>query len=353
MVDWTICKLGDILNFRRGYDLPKTSMREGDVPVAGSNGIIGYHDVATPISPCITIGRSGNVGTPYIYDKCWAHNTVLYVDDYKGNNPLYLYYLLKTIPLAAFGGGSAVPTLNRNHIHPIEIKHCSTLATQQHIAAILGALDDKIELNRRINANLEEQAIALFKEWFLKNCDVNCRKGHLADVVQIWDALRKPLSGQERDKMQKIYPYYGAAALMDYVDDYLFDGIYLLVGEDGTVIDDRGFPVLQYVWGKFWVNNHAHVLTGTNGFSTESLYILLGLTKVKAIVTGAVQPKINQANLKNIPIDIPPVELLKEYEAIIRPIFAKIRSNREENRRLATLRDALLPKLMRGEIMVV
>ena len=167
MTSWKTYKLGDILNFRRGHDLPKTQMVDGKIPVAGSNGIIGYHNVSTPIEPCITIGRSGNVGTPYIYDRCWAHNTVLYIDDFKGIDPLYLYYLLKTIPLASYGGGSAVPTLNRNHIHPIEIKHTPSLEEQRRIAGILGAIDDKIENNRRINTNLELQAQALYKQWFV------------------------------------------------------------------------------------------------------------------------------------------------------------------------------------------
>ena len=154
MEEWIKCPLGDILNFRRGHDLPKTSLIPGDIPVAGSNGIIGFHNIATPISPCITIGRSGNVGTPYIYGKCWAHNTVLYIDDYKGNDPKYLYYLLKTLPLASFGGGSAVPTLNRNHIHPLEVVFCKNIELQKKIAGILSKIDNKIELNRQINDNL-------------------------------------------------------------------------------------------------------------------------------------------------------------------------------------------------------
>lgn len=154
MEEWIKCPLGDILNFRRGHDLPKTSMIPGDIPVAGSNGIIGFHNVSTPISPCITIGRSGNVGTPYIYDQCWAHNTVLYIDDYKGNDPKYLYYLLKTLPLASFGGGSAVPTLNRNHIHPLEVDFCRDIELQKKIACILSKIDDKIEINNQINDNL-------------------------------------------------------------------------------------------------------------------------------------------------------------------------------------------------------
>ena len=154
MEEWKEYKLGELLNFRRGYDLPKTEMESGSIPVAGSNGIIGYHNECTPVSPCITIGRSGNVGTPHYYEKCWAHNTVLYIDDFKGNNPLFLVYLLQSLPLKSFGGGSAVPTLNRNHIHPIVVKSTQNIQLQKKIVEVLSSLDSKIALNRRINDNL-------------------------------------------------------------------------------------------------------------------------------------------------------------------------------------------------------
>lgn len=137
---------------------------------------------------------------------------------------------------------------------------------------------------------------------------------------------------------------------MDYVDRYLFGGIYLLLGEDGTVVDDNGFPVLQYVDGKFWVNNHAHVITGKCGFTVELLYLLFSLTNVKFIVTGAVQPKISQANLNKVPVLIPDADELKSFNSEIQPFFAQIRDLRAENDRLATLRDTLLPRLMSGEI---
>ena len=137
---------------------------------------------------------------------------------------------------------------------------------------------------------------------------------------------------------------------MDYVDRYLFDGIYLLLGEDGTVVDDKGFPVLQYVEGKFWVNNHAHIITGKNGFTVELLYLLFSLTNVKSIVTGAVQPKISQANLNKVPVLIPDAGELESFDSIIQPFFAQIRNLRVENDRLATTRDTILPKLMSGEI---
>jgi type I restriction enzyme S subunit len=176
--------------------------------------------------------------------------------------------------------------------------------------------------------------------------------GVLGDIVELFDSKRVPLSGNQRDKMDKIYPYYGAATLMDYVDNYLFDGIYLLLGEDGTVIDNLGYPTLQYVWGKFWVNNHAHVLQGCNGFTVESLYILLKQTSVTSIITGAVQLKINQANLKALAVTVPSVKEMEEYNLLIDPMFVQIRENHDESRRLAELRDTLLPRLMSGELSV-
>ena len=204
------------------------------------------------------------------------------------------------------------------------------------------------------NHNLEEQAKAIYATYFPYSVDDalpdDWRKGTLGEIIDLHDSKRIPLSGNERAKMEKIYPYYGAASLMDYVNDYLFDGVFLLLGEDGTVVTDNGLPVLQYVWGKFWVNNHAHILTGKAGFSVESLLLLLKQTPVKSIVTGAVQPKISQANLKSIPIIIPPEKLLQEFNSAITPLFALIRQNSEESKRLAQLRDTLLPKLMSGEI---
>ncbi len=137
---------------------------------------------------------------------------------------------------------------------------------------------------------------------------------------------------------------------MDYVDNYLFDGIYLLLGEDGTVIDEKGYPILQYIDGKFWVNNHAHILTGKLGFSVEELYLFFSLTNIKSIVTGAVQQKVSQGNLKNVPAVIPSETVLREFDDLIQPIFAQIRNLRAENTNLALLRDNLLPKLMSGEL---
>jgi type I restriction enzyme S subunit len=268
----------------------------------------------------------------------------------KDTDYLFLYYLLvcNRDRIENMGSGTTFKEVSGSVMKQIEVDVPADKAEQQAISQILGVLDDKIENNTKINNHLGQMVQAIWLERFGgRNPD-----GILGDIIELFDFKRIPLSGNQRDKMDKVYPYYGAAALMDYVEDYLFDGIYLLLGEDGTVIDDLGFPTLQYVWGKFWVNNHAHIMQGRNNFTTESLYVLLKQTSVTSIVTGAVQPKINQANLKSLAVVVPTAEEMDEFNASISPIFARIRENIDENQRLAELRNALLPRLMSGELSV-
>ena len=219
--------------------------------------------------------------------------------------------------------------------------------------------------NRRRNDNLEQQAQALYKSWFVDFEPFNgdefieteigmiprgWRIGNLLDVAELFDSKRKPLSGMQRSTMKKIYPYYGATSIMDYVDNYIFDGTYLLMGEDGSVITDEGYPFLQYVSGKFWPNNHAHVMQGKNGFTTEMLHCFLLKKNISEIVTGAVQAKVSQGNMKKISLAIAPNEILSAFAQVLDGIYAKIRAIYSENQQLGTMRDTLLPKLMSGEL---
>ena len=248
--------------------------------------------------------------------------------------------------------GTKIPRAQRKFAARIQ-QDIAPHPEQRNIAAVLGALDDKIKLNRRMNRTLEAIAQAVFRHWFVKNEAADgWEVGRLGDVVINFDSKRVPLSKREREQRQGEYPYYGAASVMDYVDDYLFDGIYVLMAEDGSVVGDDGHPVLQYVWGKFWVNNHAHVLQGTNGICNEYLYLYLKEVNILPYVTGAVQPKLSQASMNSIPFVIPPIELAKKFEELVSPLFAKIRANHEQSRTLAALRDALLPKLMRAKVRV-
>ena len=360
MTSWKTYKLGDILNFRRGHDLPKTEMVDGDIPVAGSNGVIGYHNVSTPIEPCITIGRSGNVGTPYIYDKCWAHNTVLYVDDFKGNDPLYLYYLLKTIPLASYGGGSAVPTLNRNHIHPIEIKHTPSLEEQRRIAGILGAIDDKIENNRRINTNLELQAQALFDEWFITNTFRLgvFSKAYLTDIANYLNGLAmqrfRPLEGEIGIPVLKIKEL--GQGQYDSSSDLCSPSIeekYIV--RDGDIIFSWSGTLLVDIWcsGVCGLNQHLFKVTSDKYpqwfiyyWTKHHLAKFIRIAKDKAVTMG----HIKRGDLEVSEVLIPDEKSFAEIDKMMSPIFKAIIANRIANRHLATLRDTLLPKLMNGDI---
>ena len=139
---------------------------------------------------------------------------------------------------------------------------------------------------------------------------------------------------------------------MDHVDDYLFDGPHVLTGEDGTVVDGEGYPVVQYVWGQFWVNNHAHVLKGKERIKDEFLYLYLQQTNIQAFVTGAVQPKLNQRNLKSIPLVLPSESACGAFTHVVEPMFAKVRANTDEAALIAAQRDALLPKLVSGDLRI-
>ncbi|MFM2303656.1 MAG: hypothetical protein RLZZ135_1066 [Cyanobacteriota bacterium] len=165
--DWIETTLGDVLTLQRGFDLPINQRIPGTIPVVASNGIVGNHDKAKVKSPGVVIGRSGSIGgAQFIKTDFWALNTTLYVKDFKGNDPRFIYYLLLNIDFKKFNVGSGVPTLNRNHIHPLRIS-IPPLPEQKAIASILSSLDDKIELNQQMNRTLEAQARAIFKSWFV------------------------------------------------------------------------------------------------------------------------------------------------------------------------------------------
>ena len=314
----------------------------------------------------IVFARTGaSTGRNYFYDGTdgefvYAGFLIKFSIDEKKVNPKYIKYFCQSKQykdwINSFNTGSTRGNINAQTLGKMPIPLIDR-KIQDAMVSILSSIDEKIKKNNEINNNLEQQAKALYKDWFFDftpfstdgNLPDGWRLGTVSDIIQFHDSKRVPLSGAERDKMAKIYPYYGATSLMDYVDNYLFDGIYLLLGEDGTVVDSLGFPILQYVYGQFWVNNHAHIITGKEGFSVEELYLFFSLTNIKSIVTGAVQQKVSQQNLKKVPAIIPSKDALSAFDELIQPIFSQIRNLRDENASLADLRDTLLPKLMSGE----
>lgn len=270
----------------------------------------------------------------------------------------------------------------RNNLNADDIKSFSfpenSLPEQEKIADILSVVDDKIELNSKICSELETMAKTLYGYWFMQFDfpDENGKpyrtsggemewneqlkreipKGwevtNIGKITANFDSRRIPLSQNERNSMKGDIPYYGATGVMDYVDRFIFDGQYVLIAEDGSVMDSDGYPIVQMIWGKAWVNNHAHVLEGHNGYSNELLYFVLKDIPVIKIMTGSIQKKINQDNLNNYKIPQIPHKIANRFTSILKPIFSKLRAVEIENSELTKLRDWLLPMLMNGQARV-
>ncbi|MCE7782175.1 restriction endonuclease subunit S [Staphylococcus xylosus] len=289
----------------------------------------------------------------------------------------YLYYYLSQDKFFDYmtqtAKGTKMPRGDKKAILDYEIKVPNIKHIQNYIVNLGKNIDKKIETNKKIIANLEELSQTLFKRWFVdfefpdENGNpyksnggemVDSELGEipkewsiqtLNDISESYNTKRKPLSKLEREKVTSIYPYYGATKIIDYVDDYLFDGKFILVGEDGTVQTEEGHPFVQYVWGKFWVSNHAHILKGNN-LSDETLMLILNNIDIEPYITGAVQPKISKKNLNGIKVIIGTKLIYEKFDQYSDIYYKKIREISEEIKNLIELRDTLLPKLMSGEM---
>lgn len=324
---------------------------------------------ARPQGGDIVITREAPMGEcamlPDALECCLGQRMVLLRPDASRVVGRYLLYALQSPRLQRQigmheGTGSTVSNLRIPALEALLVPSPS-LRAQSAIASILGALDDKIELNRKMIRNLDGISQAIFKSWFIDLDRVSAMDAQsglpagwqwvqLGRVVENLDRRRVPLSSRERAERSGTYPYYGAAGRIDSVDDYLFDGEYVLVGEDGSVIDENDRPVVQYVWGKFWVNNHAHVLQGCGGVSNEQLVAFLRQVNVRPYITGAVQPKLNQGNLNRIPFLLADASTCAEFDSVAKPLFARSIACNDEALILERLRDALLPGLLSGEL---
>lgn len=312
---------------------------------------------------------------PY-FKKIWfadkkggCSNDVLVLKTNKSVDKKFLYYVLSDNNFFNYSTvtskGTKMPRGSKTAIMKYLVPDVD-MPTQKRIADILSAYDDLIENNNRRIALLEKAAQELYKEWFVRfrfpshenakfenGLPMGWDVAKLGSILILEDTKRVPLSEQQRSGMQPIYPYYGACSIAGYVDKYIFDGVYLLLSEDGAnVVDENGYPTLQYVWGKFWVNNHAHIISKNGVYSVEFLHLLLKNTNMQSIVTGAAQPKISQKRLLNKKVIVPDSKIIKLFSERIDPIYKMIRYISESNRNIEKQRELLLPRLMSGKLEV-
>lgn len=364
MDNWKECSLEDVIIFQRGHDLPRYNMKEGNIPVAGSNGIIGYHNKATTKGPGITIGRSGNIGTPKFYAQdFWAHNTVLYVKDFKGNNEKFIYYFLHTLDFFSFNAGSAVPTLNRNHIHELKVK-IPPLPEQKAIAGVLSSLDDKIDLLHRQNKTLEAMAETLFRKWFIEEADESWEEKPFSFFGEI-------ICGKTPSK--KVDSYFDGNIPFIKIPDmhgniFVFDTQDKLSEEGKLSQKNKTLPPKSICVSciatvglvsmnaiESQTNQQINSIVPKNDFYRYFLFLFMksSYDLLQTMASGGTATlNLNTNDFSNIGVIYSGEDYLINFHKIVYPLFDKIYENQKQIRTLEKLRDTLLPKLMSGEVRV-
>ena len=163
----------------------------------------------------------------------------------------------------------------------------------------------------------------------------------LNDIAEIYNNKRKPLSSIVRSKRKGPFPYYGASGIVDYIDDFIFDGDYVLISEDGENLRSRNTPIAFHAKGKFWVNNHSHILKGKERFLNDWIIYYLKNLDLNPYLTGAVQPKLNKENLLSIPIRMPDMKVVESISEILTSLDDKIELNNKINQELENLAQTL------------
>ena len=388
--NWQESTLGDLLTLQRGFDLPKDERVPGDYPVIASTGAVATHHMAAVQGPGVVIGRSGSIGGgQYINENFWPLNTTLWVKDFKGNDRRFCYYLLRSFDFANFNAGSGVPTLNRNHIHPLPVK-IPTVPEQQAIAHVLGTLDDKIELNRRMNQTI-------FKDWFVDFGPTRAKiegdepylppelwdlfpdqlvDSESGEVPEDWEV--KPLgevvelNPREPMKRGTIAPYIEMAALptsgscsseavlREFTSGTRFrSGDSLLARitpclENGKTAFVQSLPEGIVGWGstEFIVMRaippvpleYPYLLGRNESFREHAIQSMTGTSGRQRVQVDALAPYL---------LPVPPADVWAKFSSLVGPVFADIEITRKESHSLAAQRDALLPGLVSGELRVV
>ena len=365
MTSWKTYRLGDICTLNYGKALTATNRVAGDVSVYSSAGITGWHNTPLVQSKGIIVGRKGTVGTVYYSDKpFYCIDTAYYIlpDDEKYDFK-WLYYRLKSLHLDKLNEDSAVPGLNRETAYAQEFP-LPSLEEQRRIAGILGAIDDKIENNRRINANLELQAQALYKQWFVDNRNDDWEVGKVSDYYDITIGKTPPRKEKQWFSLNSQHTTWVSISDMGTCGMYISDSSEYLTADAVSrfnikeVSPNTVLLSFKLTIGRVAISNG--IMTTNEAiahFNTERDYLLeYTYLALKAYEfsnlgsTSSIATAVNSKIIKAMRWIMPKESVLRDFHNLVSPIFRQIKNNILENEKLTTLRDTLLPKLMNGEI---
>ena len=378
-------KLGEILELQRGYDLPSSQQKAGNVLVAGSNGIIGYHNEIRGNHPCITVGRSGSVGKVHYYEQpTWAHNTALFVKDFKGNNPQYLYYFLKNLHLDEMfvKGSSVVPSLDRKVVHSLVVPFHKEVVCQKRIALVLSNIDRKIELNRAINQNLEAMAKQLYDYWFVqfdfpneegkpykssgskmvwneklkREIPQGWNNGMLIDIANITMG-QSPDGSSYNEVGEGMLFYQGSTDFgMRFPSVRQYTTAPSRYAKRGDILMSVRAPVgsINIANNDCCIGRGLSAINSKLGSTTHLYYILndLRIAFEQRNAAGTTFGSITKEDLYSLPIIIPSHEVIRAFDKICSPMFDRQMILGEEIDNLIKQRDELLPLLMNGQVSV-
>jgi type I restriction enzyme S subunit len=394
--EWIQCRLGDVITLKRGYDLPKQSREHGYVPIVSSSGISDYHSVAMAKSPGVVTGRYGTIGNVYfLTEDYFPLNTTLYVTDFKGNDPRFISYHLRSIDFNSCSDKAAVPGVNRNHLHELETL-IPPIAEQKAIAHILGTLDDKIELNRKTNETLEAMAKALFKSWFVDFDPVRAKAegrptglpaeisdlfpdsfedSELGEIPRGWKMgrLEEILEIEPPRQLRRgsISPYLEMKGVptsghnaVDVIGREFSSGSKF---RNGDTLLARITPCLEN--GKTAFVDF--LKDGETGWGSTEFIVMCGrreeinpfayyLARSEVFRHNAIQNMVGSSGRQRVPSDavsgftltLPPEGILVMFGLLATDLMRRIRANADQSVILSKIRDALLPKLISGEIRI-
>ena len=361
MTEWKTYKLGDITIMRNGKKRPNT---QGTYPVYGGNGIMDYADCYNAENTII-VGRVGAYcGNVYqCKNKCWVSDNAISVSANELVDDNYLYYLMSSLDFHHHHIGGAQPLITQDIIGGFEI-FLPPLEEQRRIAGILGAIDDKIENNRRINTNLESQAQALYKHWFVDNRSDDWEIGVVSDYYDITIGKTPPrkekqwFSINSKDYVWVSISDMGSCGVyisdsLEYLTAEAVDKFNIKVVPNNTVLLSFKLTVGRVAIsdGAMTTNEAIAHFNTSNEDVIEYTYLALKAYNFANLgSTSSIATAVNSKIIKAMPWVMPSREMLREFHILVNPIFTQIKNNIKENKALTTLRDTLLPQLMNGKM---